>query len=187
MHIDFLLADFAPLCRATEPEVGLRRISFTGKQFFQTCMAAGGPTGEALQGPVAVEHAAVRVDNLQCAVKTIGDRLDHIRFGGSIAQAQEAGQQTEYQEHAGHRQQRQQAEHHGLGHGVGQQHKNDGSGQQHPQQRKCTAVSGHARIRCIGRRGLANLDVCHTVVFKLILREQQAKRAEALRARQGDG
>jgi hypothetical protein len=79
------------------------------KQLLQRRVPAGASAGEALQGAVAIEHGALGVDDLECGLEAVGDRLDDFRLGDTLAHAQVAGQETEDEEGAGHRQQRQQA------------------------------------------------------------------------------
>ena len=119
-HIELLLARLAALDRTVETEEGLCGVGLAGEQLLQRRVPAGASAGEALQGAIAIEHGALAVDDLERGLEPVGDRLDDLRLGHTLAHAQVAGQQTEDEEGAGHRQQCQQAEYGNLA-GAGSQ------------------------------------------------------------------
>ncbi len=109
--MELLVARFASLGRAIEPEERLGRIRLSREQLLERRVPACAPAGEALQGAIAVEHDALLVDDLEPAVEAVGDGLHHLGFGHALAQAQVAGEQAQDEKSARHRQQGQQPEH----------------------------------------------------------------------------
>ena len=92
-------------------------------------MAAGTLARQPLQRAIAVDDLALRIDDLQGAVEAVGDGLDQLGLGDTLAELQEAREQAEDEENAGHRQQRQHDEHQRLGDAAGQQqHAGQGAG-----------------------------------------------------------
>ena len=83
-HVDVLLARLLPLGGAAEAKVGLRGIRLAGEELLESGRPPCAAPRQPMQGTVAVDRAAVRVDDLNGTVEAVGDGVKTVKPGDRL-------------------------------------------------------------------------------------------------------